>query len=172
MAWSSPDAMKRQKTAPPSADLPKGELPKGELPIGAGEEAWIEVVQKMDEVYADLVASQTLLEKQNARLEEAQTFISSVLAAMTDVLIVCDLKGHIQQVNPALEKLLGRREAELAGRPLTEIFEAASHAVVTAFPERVQQDGQLADSRAWGWSAARSASCAAPTASWTSPTSS
>ncbi len=135
MAWSDPHSMKRHKTSPHDPDLP----------IGAGEEAWIEVVQKMDEVYADLVTSQTLLEKQNARLEEAQTFISSVLAAMTDVLIVCDLKGRIQQVNPALEKLLGRREAELAGLPLTEIFEAASHATATAFPERVQKDGQLAD---------------------------
>ena len=67
------------------------------------EDAWIDVIQKMDQVYADLVHSQTQLETKNAMLEEAQAFIDSVLSAMTDVLIVCDVDGRIQRVNKALE---------------------------------------------------------------------
>ena len=39
---------------------------------GGGEDAWIEVISKMDEVYSDLVRSQDELEQQNVRLEEAQ----------------------------------------------------------------------------------------------------
>lgn len=37
------------------------------------------------------------LERKNAELEAAQQFISSIEAAMTDVLIVCDFKGRIQR---------------------------------------------------------------------------
>ncbi len=99
----------------------------------------------MDEVYSDLVQSQTQLEQQNVRLQEAQAFIDSVLAAMTDVLIVCDLKGRIQQVNPALELLTGRLEQDMVGRPLVEIFDPSSHAEVADFERRLQREGLLVD---------------------------
>ncbi|MCK5750106.1 MAG: PAS domain-containing protein, partial [Oricola sp.] len=74
--------------------------------------------------------SQTELEEKNARLEEAHAFIGSVLAAMTDVLIVCDTKGQIQQVNPALEATTGRRERDLVGLPVTDLFDEESRAAV------------------------------------------
>ncbi|WP_370318470.1 sensor histidine kinase [Oricola sp.] len=103
----------------------------GRLPIGeGGEDVWIDVIQKMDEVYSELVESQTELEEKNARLEEAHAFIGSVLAAMTDVLIVCDTKGQIQQVNPALEATTGRRERDLVGLPVTDLFDEESRAAV------------------------------------------
>ena len=57
------------------------------------EEAWIEVIQKMDAVYAELVENQVELESKNAALEEAQTLISSVFSSMTDVLAVCGRTG-------------------------------------------------------------------------------
>ena len=86
------------------------------------ESAWIEVIHKMDSVYADLVHYQVELEQKNSALEEAHQFISSVLSAMTDVLIVCDIEGRIQQVNAALEKLTGRQAEALRGCPLSEVF--------------------------------------------------
>lgn len=132
--------------SPGHADSPQRRTPAHPVSlVGAGEEAWIEVIQKMDEVYSDLVHSQTQLEQQNARLEEAQAFIGSVLAAMTDVLIVCDLEGRIQQVNPALEMLTGQREHQLAGKSLLEIFDPASRPVVFGFQQRIYSEGQLAD---------------------------
>jgi len=88
----------------------------------AGESAWIEVIHKMDSVYADLIESQVELEKKNVELEDAQQFISSVLSSMTDVLIVCDTYGKIQQVNAALEHLTGYKERSLIGRHLEYIF--------------------------------------------------
>ncbi len=93
------------------------------------EEAWIEVIQKMDAVYADLVHHQVELERKNAALEEAQQFIDGVLAAMTDVLIVCDRNGRIERVNKALEPLTGLSEREIAGRPLAEIFSDEGDAI-------------------------------------------
>jgi two-component system sensor histidine kinase HupT/HoxJ len=101
------------------------------------ESVWIEVIQKMDSVYADLVRSQVELEEKHSALEEAQRFIGSVLAAMTDVLIVCDTEGRIQQVNAALEKLTGKATAEFLGRPIGDVFGAESAAAVERFPERL-----------------------------------
>lgn len=86
------------------------------------EEAWIEVIQKMDEVYADLVRSQVELEKKNAALEDAHRFIRSVLSSMTDVLIVCDMDGTIQQTNNALEQLIGISAQDLKGSSLFSII--------------------------------------------------
>ena len=84
----------------------------------ASEDAWIDVIRKMDEVYSELVQSQVELEQKNAELEEARQFIDSVVAAMTDVLIVCDRSGHIEQVNQALERLTGKSGKSLTGEPL------------------------------------------------------
>ncbi len=98
------------------------------------ESAWIEVIHKMDSVYADLVHYQVELEQKNSALEEAQQFIVSVLAAMTDVLIVCDTKGRIQQVNGALEKLTGRTAGELLGCSFDEVLHNDSSDIVEQFP--------------------------------------
>lgn len=103
----------------------------------SAEIAWIEVIQKMESVYADLVHSQVQVEEKNAALEEAQQFIRSVLMSMTDVLVVCDLQGCIQQVNQALEDLTGRREVELQGQSLVSLFTDDSLPHAEQFQERL-----------------------------------
>ncbi|MCP3882212.1 MAG: PAS domain-containing protein [Sulfitobacter sp.] len=94
----------------------------------------------MDSVYADLVHYQVELEQKNSALEEAQQFIDSVLTAMTDVLIVCDTRSRIQQVNAALEKLSGRPARDFLGRYLDEVLDNDSRALVDRFPERLGQE--------------------------------
>ncbi len=101
------------------------------------EEAWIEVIQKMDEVYSDLVRSQVEIEKKNVELEDAQTFIRSVLAAMTDVLIVCDVTGKIQQTNAALEKLTGFHSTEFLGCYFDDLLTPESVEQVPPFENMV-----------------------------------
>lgn len=100
--------------------------------------AWVEVIQKMDAVYADLVQHQVELEEKNAALEEAQQFIRSVLSAMTDVLVVCDIEGRIEQVNRALLALTGKDEAELKDRPFESLFAPESQRLVENFPEKIR----------------------------------
>ncbi|MCU7846183.1 MAG: PAS domain S-box protein [Candidatus Thiodiazotropha sp. (ex Monitilora ramsayi)] len=104
------------------------------------ESAWIDVIQKMDKVYADLVHYQVELEQKNAELEEAQQFIRSVLESMTEVLIVCDIQGRILQVNQALEDLTGKPESELLGRPFNELFGLDSQPLVEQFAEKLGND--------------------------------
>ena len=99
------------------------------------ETAWIEVIRKMESVYADLVNTQVEVERKNAALEDAHQFIRSVLRSMTDVLIVCDLESRVQQVNRALEEVTGRSKAGLLGAPLQELFDEESHERVEAIAD-------------------------------------
>ena len=88
----------------------------------AQETAWIEVIKKMEEVYSDLIQYEVELEEKNAALEEAQRFITSVLSSVSDILVVCDQKGAIQQVNLAFLKLTDFAQVDLIGRPLRDIL--------------------------------------------------
>jgi two-component system sensor histidine kinase HupT/HoxJ len=98
---------------------------------GDQEAAWIEVIRKMDEVYADLLRYETELEDKNTALEEAQAFISSVIESVSDILIVCDRHGVVLQINPAAMQLLGRRSEALAQK-LGELLDPADRARVDA----------------------------------------
>lgn len=104
------------------------------------ENTWLEMINKMESVYADLVQHQIELEAKNSALEEAQQFISSVLSAMTDVLLACDTSGRIEQVNSALEKLTGKPATAFLRQPLESIFSSDSAEKVAQFPQTLQQE--------------------------------
>jgi len=87
-----------------------------------GDEAWVEVIQQMDNMYADLVNSQVELENKNTELGEAHQFIESILSAMHNILIVTDTMGYILRVNAALEQLTGQTSIELRGQRLADLF--------------------------------------------------
>ncbi|HGG58548.1 MAG TPA: PAS domain S-box protein [Gammaproteobacteria bacterium] len=109
------------------------------------EQTWIDVIRKMDAIYADLVHYQVELERKNADLENTQRFIRSVLASISDVLIVCDLNGRIQQVNPALEQAIGAAEEDLLGQPLKTLFTPEFHPRIDNFPDHIRTDDALID---------------------------
>lgn len=104
----------------------------------ASEAMWVDVIRRMDEVYSELLRNEADLERKNAELEEAQTFISSVIASVSDVLIACSADGRIRKVNPAFLKLTGLEEKAVLGsrifgylaerdRPQAERLIAAGH---------------------------------------------
>ena len=103
----------------------------------AQDDAWIEVIRKMDETYADLVHYQVELEEKNSSLEAAQQFIASVLSSMTDILIVCDAKGRIQQVNKAMEELAGEPEANLRGRLFQSLLSKDCKPLAASLVEKI-----------------------------------
>ena len=92
------------------------------LPEAVGEEVWIDVIRKMDEVYNDLLQYEVTLEEKNAKLEESQRFIESVLGSMSDILIVCGRDGAIEEVNRSLVQLTGRDEEQLRGQSVADLF--------------------------------------------------
>lgn len=108
--------------APPPFSTPPAFPPPPEGGDALQEAAWIEVIRKMEEVYSDLIRHEVDLERKNAALEEAQQFITSVVSSVSDVLIVCDQSGRVQQVNKALVDLTGLAEGELLDRPIGDLF--------------------------------------------------
>lgn len=105
---SRPDAPKRSTPVHP------GDALSGAVE-GVDEATWLDVIQKMDEVYSQLVADEVALEEKNAELEQSQQFIFSLLSAMSDVLVACNEQGLIEETNAALCELVGQREEALRG---------------------------------------------------------
>ncbi|MEY4737403.1 MAG: hypothetical protein RL302_1722 [Pseudomonadota bacterium] len=103
-----------------SSDL-GGLLPPGALG-GVDESTWMDVIQKMDEVYSQLIHDEIELEKKNSELEQSQQFIFSVLSAMSDVLLVCNERGVMEETNAALCELVGRSDAELRGTLIFDLL--------------------------------------------------
>jgi two-component system sensor histidine kinase HupT/HoxJ len=87
----------------------------GERLEGVDDSTWIDVIQKMEEVYSQLLSDEVALEAKNAELEQSQQFIFSLLSAMSDVLIACNGQGLIEETNAALCELVGRSDADLRG---------------------------------------------------------
>ncbi|MFA7290828.1 MAG: ATP-binding protein [Rhodocyclaceae bacterium] len=107
---------------------PRKLLESAELPApadvfdGVGEAVWIDVIRKMDEVYNDLLQYEVALEEKNAALEESHQFIESVLSSMSDILIVCDRHGMVEEVNASLQRFIGKEESVLKGTPVFDLF--------------------------------------------------
>ncbi|MBL8475952.1 MAG: PAS domain-containing protein [Methyloversatilis sp.] len=85
---------------------------------GVDEATWLDVIQRMDEVYSQLVSDEIALEQKNVELEQSQQFIFSVMSAMSDVLLVCNERGEIEETNAALCELVGRSDDALRGTPV------------------------------------------------------
>ena len=97
----------------------------------SGEDVWLDVIRKMDEVYNDLLEYEVALENKNAALEDSQQFITSVLTSMSDMLLVCNRAGVVESVNPALASMLGQEADALRGRRIFDLFaddESREHA--------------------------------------------
>jgi two-component system sensor histidine kinase HupT/HoxJ len=117
---------------------PRSPSPLPTVPMeGVDESTWMDVIQKMDEVYTRLIDDEVELEKKNTELEQSQQFIFSVLTSMSDVLVVCDANGVIEQANAALCELAGRPEAQLRGTPLHALLaDELSQALARAAMEK------------------------------------
>jgi two-component system sensor histidine kinase HupT/HoxJ len=88
----------------------------------AAESVWEELTRMMDGAYEALAHSEAELAERNAQLAEAREFGDSVIAAMSDVLLICDRDGRIEDVNTAFEHLTGRKRATLRGAALLDLF--------------------------------------------------
>lgn len=98
------------------------QLQSAEGLAGVGEQTWIEVIRKMDEVYNDLLQYEVALEEKNDELETSQHFIYSVLGSMSDILVVCNRAGVIETVNNALLQFTKRPASDLIGTVLFDLF--------------------------------------------------
>ncbi len=116
------DGVLMQQNKTPLNDL----LSQASLSEALSEDIWIEVIHKMDEVYNELLQYEVALEQKNAALEESQQFIFSVLTSMSDLLLVCDRHGVIEEVNHAIVAFTGQHENILKGERLANLFADAN----------------------------------------------
>ncbi|HIP68884.1 MAG TPA: PAS domain-containing protein [Chromatiales bacterium] len=110
----------------------------------ADDQIWVDVIQRMESTYTELVQHQIELEEKNAELKDTQRFIESIISSISDALIVCDINGIILQVNKALEKALNKSSAELTGQPLATLIDEKHQAIITEFPEHIRS-GSIID---------------------------
>jgi len=118
------------------------------------EGAWIEVIRKMDEVYSDLLRYEVDLERKNAELEEAQAFVTNVIESVSDILVVCDARGLVQQANSAFQQMLGRTVQEILGNNIADLVAATAGGKLPALlqprPGSEVVDGELRFATAGG----------------------
>jgi len=88
----------------------------------AEESLWIEIIRKMESLYAGLAQAQTDVEKKNEELLQAKAFVDNIIRSMTNLLVVADSDLKITLANDACCRLLGYRSDELLGEPLGTIF--------------------------------------------------
>ena len=112
---------------------------------GMDETAWLDVIEKMEEVYSQLVQDEIALEEKNAQLEQSQQFIFSLLTAMSDVLVACDEACRIEETNAALRELVGRGDEALRARHLAELKSLSSQELLRARREKFMAMGEWHD---------------------------
>ena len=99
---------------------------KSTSPEGVGDDTWLDVIQKMDDVYSQLLHDEVALEQKNAQLEASQQLIYSLLSSMSDVLVACDEHGQIEQTNQALCDLVGNTEEALLGAHMNTLLHSTA----------------------------------------------
>jgi two-component system sensor histidine kinase HupT/HoxJ len=105
------------------------------------------------------------LEQKNTELEQSQQFIFSVLSAMSDVLLVCDEHGVIEETNAALRELVGRSDATLRGMLFHDLLadetsgESVRQVLANATPSRQGEAVELNLLDAQGQSVPVDANC-------------
>lgn len=89
------------------------------------DSVWMDVMSAVDRTYADLVDYQERLERQNAELESLRSFHASVLASVSDILIVVSRAGLIEEVSASVPARTRLPRAALCGRPASDLFAEA-----------------------------------------------
>ena len=98
------------------ADATEGPSPQVE------EGPWIEIIQKMESLYANLAQTQIEADRKNEELQRAKTFTDNIIRSMVNSLAVADRDSNLTTANDACLQLLGYAREELLGKPAGTIF--------------------------------------------------
>jgi len=86
------------------------------------EGPWIEIIQRMELLYANLAQTQIDAEKKHEELERAKGFTDNIIRSMLNSLVATDRGSRITSVNDACCQLLGYGKEELLGEPVGTVF--------------------------------------------------
>ncbi|WP_386805142.1 sensor histidine kinase [Litorisediminicola beolgyonensis] len=106
------------------------------------EDTWRDVIAAMDRTYSELVDYQNLLERQNQELDEIRGFMASVLASVSDLLIVVDTARLIERTGGAIATILGTTSDPAPGSKLADLLEPHARDMLFAVLDQVIRDRQ------------------------------
>jgi len=86
------------------------------------ESMWIEIIKRMETIYAELANNQAEIERKNRELLQAKEFTENILRSMVAALIVVDSEEKINMVNQATLNLLGYKKEEIIEKPVKIIL--------------------------------------------------
>ena len=99
----------------------------GTLAPGSGDDVWLDVLCAVDRTYAELVDYQERLERQNHELEDLRSFLGSILASVSDALIVASRGGDVLETSASVDALTGQGAGQgvgaWRGRALAQMFD-------------------------------------------------
>ncbi|MCV6596202.1 MAG: ATP-binding protein [Mangrovicoccus sp.] len=104
------------------------------------EQTWREVVAAMDRTYSELVDYQEILEKQNRQIEDMRQFMASVLASVSDALIVIGKDRRIERAEGPIEKILGRSSEACLGQAVQELVAPGEEDALLEMIDQVMRD--------------------------------
>ncbi len=93
-------------------------------PANIHDDTWNEVLVAVDKTYAELVSYQERLEAQNNELNTLRRFLSSVMASISDYLVVIDRNGQIFEAGQATCTALGFDLEHAKTLNVVEVFRA------------------------------------------------
>lgn len=107
------------------------------------ERMWIEIIESMEHLYAELADNQAEIERKNEELREAKEFIENVLDSMADTLVVINKSGIINRVNKITLELLGYRKEEIIGKPLEFILDKKGEIFRKKYLKEIMETGAV-----------------------------
>jgi PAS domain S-box-containing protein len=92
----------------------------------AEEGPWVEIIERMESLYADLAWAQTDAERKNEELLRAKTFTDNIIRSMVNSLVATDRDCLITTANDSCCQLLGYAREEILGKPIGILFSDSS----------------------------------------------
>jgi len=94
------------------------------------ENMWIEIIHRMENIYAELANAHSEAEVNSAELAQAKEFTDNIIRSMVNALIVIDAAGIITVANEAASNLLQYSEEQLVGSSMERLFDGGESAAV------------------------------------------
>lgn len=107
---------------------------------GLNDAAWRDVIAAVDKTYSELVDYQERLEEQNRELDDMRRFMASVLASVSDLLVVVDSAMRIERTGGAFEAILGLEHPPQKGASLDSLLDVMPRSVLEHVISHVMQD--------------------------------
>ncbi len=91
----------------------------------------IEHAQLYDEIRRHADELELRVQERTAELNHAKERIEAILNSSSDVMILCQIDGTIEQVNPAFEEVFGHASDEVFSQPLADLVSAENVELLT-----------------------------------------